>query len=314
MSERFSFRYRVRLYWGSRLPFDEPEWSFPESRHDVRIVAGRDDEPIRESERIVLRGDNYESEGAARAAGEVARQVLQRAFAVLRFGADFGDHYRGTLHLSEAYTNRLEARYGAPVLPDHQGLMTFPSRLQPRFVGLSAKGRAGPTKPEAERALTHPGAQVPLTEPERLAHQFFGASFFVDEVPEARLLLLMAAVEALLEFRPRSEEARELVSRWREEVSAAAIEAEERDSILGQLRFVAQESITRSGQRLVSAALAGRQYDDQEPGAFFRRMYGMRSRIVHPRGRSPERTELVDAIRHLQAMVGDLLAGQTMPQ
>lgn len=312
MSSGFSFRYKVRLSWGSRLPFDEPEWSFPKSSHGLRLVAVTEGRTLRESEWIVLRGDNYETEDAAAAAGVEVRQVVQRAFALLRLGADFGDHYRGGLRLADSFKKELEEKVGGPVLTDHPGLTTFPSQPRPHFFGFSARARADPPYSEVERALTHPGARTPLSEMDNLAHQLFGASFFVDESPEARLLLLMASVESLLEFRPRSDGTQRLIRKWRDEAMASEIDVTERDSIIGQLGFMTQESIGQAAQRMVTAALAGRSYDDRAPAEFLRRVYDLRSRIAHPSAKPPDRQEVIIAIPQLQAMVGDLLAGLSM--
>lgn len=310
MSARFSFRYKVRMSWGSRLPFDEHEWRFPESSHGLRAAAMQEDLTLRESEWIVLRGDDYETEAVAREAGMEARQILQRAFAALRLGADFGDHHHGELRLAEGFQNELEARVGAPVVADNHYLLTFPSEPRPHVFGASGRGRVDPPTAEAVKALEHPGARIPCSDPEHLAHQLFGASFFVDDSPEARLLLLTAAVEALLDFQPRSDETRDLVQKWRDEVRAAEIDPAERDSILGQLSFLKQESINQGGQRMVAALLADRRYDDLDPDVFFRRAYDLRSKVTHA-GR-PDRQRVVDVLPHLQDLVGDLLAGQAM--
>lgn len=310
MSAPFSFRYKVRMSSGSRLPFDAHEWRFPENSHGLRVAAMLEGLTLRESEWIVLRGDDYETEAVAHGAGMEARQILQRACASLRLGADFGDHHHGGLSMAEAFRNELEARLGAPVVADNHYLLTFPSQSRPHIFGISVRGRADPATADAVTALTHPGARIPCSNLEHLAHQLFGASFFVDDSPEARLLLLTAAVEALLDFQPRSDEARNLIQRWRDEARAAEIDPADQQSILGQLRYLGQESINQAGQRMVAAQLRDRRYDGLEPDAFFRRAYNLRSRITHADG--PDRQRVVDALPHLQALVGDLLAGSAM--
>lgn len=312
MSGGFSFRYKVRLSWGSRLPFDEPEWKFPANSHDLRVGSMKQDLTLRQSEWIVLRGDDYDTEAKASDAGMEARHILQRSFAALGLGADFGDHHRGGLSLAEHFKKELEAKVGAPILTDTRYLLTFPSEPRPQIVGFSAEGRADPTTPDAVKALTHPGARVPLTDREGLAHQFFGASFFVHDSPEARLLLLMAAVEAQLDFQSRSDETRGLIRSWLDDVQAAQIDPAECESLVGQLSFLTKESISQAGQRMVATVLGGRRYNDLDPDIFFRRTYGLRSRVAHPSHKPPNRQHVVNSIPPLQAMVGDLLAGPAM--
>ena len=61
---------------------------------------------------------------------------------------------------------------------------------------------------------------------------------------------------------------------------------------------------------MVAAQLPDRRYDGLEPDAFFRRAYNLRSRVAHADG--PDRERGADALPHLQALVGDLLAGPAM--
>lgn len=239
MSGGFSFRYKVRLSWGSRLPFDAPEWPFLESdEHRLRFVSLKDDATLRDSEWVVLGGDNYESEATARESAAEGRHVVERAFAFLRLGADFGDHHRSGLRLADAFKKQLEEKVGGPVLPDHPGLSTFRSEPSPHFFGFAARGRADPATSEAERALRHPGAHVPAGPVDHQAHQFIGAS--------------------------------------------------------------------------VATALAGRSYDNRAPAEFFRRAYGLRSRVAHASARPVDRQDVLATIPDLESMVGDLLAGTAM--
>lgn len=311
MDDLYSFRYKVRLSETSRLPFQQSVWHFPASKHNVRIAAVGVDTALQDAGWIAIRGDNYETEARAKSAADEARQILQRAFAALRLGADFGNQgYRST-YVSPSTLKQLETEDGRPVLADSSALLVFPSHPQPAFIAAEARIHVRRPVEKVVEALTHPGARLPCTSPENSAHELFGASFFLGDSPEGRLLLLTAALESLLGPQHRTEGVAQLVDAWCDELLASDLGVAERDSLLGQLGFLKKESINQAGQRLVTAVLKGRQFGGQSPSKFFRRAYTVRSKILHA-SVPVDRQEVLNVLPGLEDMVGDLLAGPSM--
>ena len=305
----FSFRLKIRMARGRRLAFEEPEWQLPDpDGHDVRMKSLKKDEPLREAEWIAVRGSGYPSEEAAAGAGEMFRGVLERAFAQLRVGADFGDRSLGGFNMAQALVEVLERESQRPAMSDRHGLMTFPTEPPPMFFGGSAQGYAPPHREAVVAALTHGAAREPVDEIGRLAYELFGAASFVEDSPEARFMLLMMSVETLIECQDRSAEAQSLVREYLDSVRASDLPQDEKDSLQGQLGFMLQESISQAGRR-VAESLTGQTYGDLDPVAFFRKAYGLRSRLAHPTASGPSRQEVSEWLGPLEAFVGDLLAG-----
>ena len=159
-----------------------------------------------------------------------------------------------------------------PVLDDEHGLMVYRTEPTPRFVSVGATILK--LSAQGARLRTALAAAVKrrerVTEREEVAYNLFSASFF-DSSPDARLILLVMAVESLLHPADRSAAARSHVARLIETTHASTeLDAQERDSLVGSLRWLQKESITASGTELVRATLGDRTYGEESAAGFGR--------------------------------------------
>jgi hypothetical protein len=174
-------------------------------------------------------------------------------------GADFGEQSPRS-YLSEAGMRWLEHQNGSPrVLNDEPGLSVFSLHPPPTFVGGSAALTKSPNEAKTKAAITLAFASGPHHTPaQRLAFDLYSASFF-QPAADARLLMLMMAIETMLDPQDRDEatsaHVRELLSLTRE----ADLPDSQKQSLLGSLEWMLQESISQSGRRL-AASLTGRTY------------------------------------------------------
>jgi hypothetical protein len=83
----------------------------------VRLVALGEVEKLSEAKKVALVGRGYASEEVARDAGRRWRGLLERSFALMQVGADFGDRAPGG-GVSGEYQQQLEAELGRPVFYD----------------------------------------------------------------------------------------------------------------------------------------------------------------------------------------------------
>lgn len=88
-----------------------------------------------------------------------------------------------------------------------------------------------------------------LSQRENLAIRLFHSSFFHPS-PEARLLMLVMAIESLLEPMERSDAANQHVGSLIESTRMASLPPRERDSLIGSLEYMRNESISTAGRRL----------------------------------------------------------------
>jgi hypothetical protein len=255
---------------------------------------------------LVLTGDGYETEGEAFAAGERYQDALTVALARHRIGADFGLRAPKGM-FTESGLAMLQQQLGQPVLNSVHGLMTFNTEPRPRFALFSAKPLRGVNQGMFERSFSAAVAARPkLTDREKLAYSLFNASFF-RESADSRFLLLMMAVEALLEPAPRSNAERTHVEWLIQSTREADLSAEARNSMVGALRWLLNESISHAGRRLSADRLGNRIYLDMPASKFFSHCYGLRSSLVHGSTPYPTFETVSTAVGQLEVFVSDLL-------
>jgi len=146
-----------------------------------------------------------------------------------------------------------------------------------------------------------------MTTEQRAAFTFFAASF--GEMPsEAQFMLLMIAIEGLIDQKLRQSDALNLIESFSEQTRQSGLDQATRNSILGQLGRMREQSISEAGRELM-AELGDKQYAGLPADKFFTRCYTVRSRLVHFAAPGPTRQEVGALVHPLRQMVGDLIAG-----
>jgi hypothetical protein len=204
----------------------------------------------------------------------------------------------------------LEEQSGFRVLNDVHGLMLYESEPPPHFAKLDARALRGVSQKHFEqvfaRALEEAEA---LTEKEQLALELFNASFFQQAV-EPRFIMLVMAIEALLDLPPRSAAAvAHVESMMQLTQQSASLTPDEKTSLLGSLKWLKCESINQAGRRIATDRLGARRYMDKEAPTFFSYCYHIRSRLVHGTHPLPTREEVGSAVGQLEVFVSDMVSG-----
>jgi hypothetical protein len=150
-------------------------------------------------------------------------------------------------------------------------------------------------------------SDVVLSARERNALEAFNASFFYPGA-DPRFLLLMTAIEALLDPRPRSPEA---IAHVEQLIGATdgndKLSAGEKASMLGALGWLRKESIRQAGRRVVAARVGAAEYDGLSAVKFFSHCYDVRSRLVHGLDPFPAWDEVNLINGPLERFVSDLI-------
>lgn len=162
---------------------------------------------ILQATQLVLTGDGYLSEEDAQRAGEKYQAALMVALARHRVGADFGLRTPKGF-ITDFGLAMFQQRPGQRMLNSVHGLMVYATEPKPKFVWANATPLRG-VDLEKFRAVFAAAVEAKpgLSERETVAFSLFNASFFRQSA-DSRFLLLMMAIEALIELRPRSEAAR----------------------------------------------------------------------------------------------------------
>lgn len=311
----YSFRIRFELPAQLRIGIDSDKWLLTpfNSIPEITLQSKNQGSPIKDVKEIVMRGDGYASEEEARAEGEQLKDVLILAFARLRIGADFGDRAPKGI-ITNFGLQIFEQNTGKRFLNDIHGLMTFETEPSPHFVACQVNAVITTIQEKFVQAITLAfELRTKLRPEDRLAFDLFSASFS-EPSADARLLMLMMAVETLLNPSPRSKDAQQHINELIRLTNDSSILTEkEKQSLTGSLQWLYNESISQAGRKL-AGRLDGQSYLNMKAKDFFTYCYDLRSKLVHGYLPRPTREEVGSASAHLESFVGDLLSGPLLEQ
>jgi hypothetical protein len=310
----YTFRIRFNRALATTILTDAPEIQLlaPESGVSLalRATSGKS---LQDDERWALVGEGYKSERDAREAGSRIQDILVLTLAKLRIGANFGNRapIHGQYIKSEFTPDGLrqiqqlfkEERY----LNDAPGLTVYFSDPKPKFIAYAPQMVIGPNPDHVTNTfLSGLKRGRPLTGRERVAFDLFFASFFQSSA-DVRFLLLVMAVEALIEPQLKSQEALAYIDDFIQQIKSSGIAEPEKSSLIGQLHdYVRHVSIGQGGKRLAEHILGDALYGDKPAPAFFSYCYGLRSDLVHG-NTSPPLEEISRIGASLEDFVADLL-------
>jgi len=310
----YSFRLRFNRSPTDTVNIDAPrwEWRLGNQLPTLLLCAHKQETSIKDSQVLVFKSDGWPSqEEAERASGRYS-DALMLTLARLRIGADFGNRAPKSA-FTRAGLAVIEATVGFPTLNDVHGVMFYESHPAPRFVSLGANLLRGVSQDHFEKVFSQAVANPkPLSPRERLALELFNASFF-QKTSDSRSLMLVMAIEALIEPSPRSLAAAAHVETLiRATDDSETLSSEEKASLLGSLRWLRSESINQAGRKLALARLGNRRYLERSAPAFFSHCYDLRSRLVHGTHPFPTQDEVGAVVAQLEVFVADLLSGELL--
>jgi len=307
----YTFRIRVNRAPSNTIETEQSQIALPDPAPGISLSlrASSPGKSLKDAERWVLIGKGYKTEAEASEAGARMQDAFMLALARVRLGADFGYRVPGgtiTKDGLEHFGRRLDGR----VLNDVHGLSVYRSDPKPRFMEVRVKALIGKNYDFFTSTLTRAVAlRHPLTDRERVCFHLFAASFF-QPTADSRFLLLVMAVEALIEPTCKSTEAVAYVDGFIKQVADSDLQEGEKKSLIGSLRWLRDESINQAGRRLATERLNGQVYDGESAASFFSHVYDLRSALVH--GTPPAYEDISHIVAPLEIFVSDLLAGPLM--
>lgn len=316
----YSVRIRFRL--AERLSINSTAHEIPitDPAHGKEVVlrSAEGEISIAQAKHLSLLVKSYESEEQAAAAGEWWKGVLQKAFASTLVGAEFGVRGGPTSVVTEAGKPWFREQFGLPadqpILNDRLGVTVFESKPWPKFARSEADLQVGRSAERVAEAIAV-AARLDVTMPTRdeLAYELFSASFS-QPAADGRFILLVMAIEALIEALPRLPDVVAHVDGLIRATNESSLPKAERDSIVGTLRWARQESIKQAGRRIVGDRLGDREYEGRPAAAFFSRCYDIRSNLVHGNLPRPSWAEVNALAAPLERFVSELLSPELLDQ
>ncbi len=200
MPGRFSLRQRFELAPGGRLPFDQPTVVlFQDGQVSVELRS-LEERPLSESSLMAIWGSGYESEAAARVAGEQWRSGMQKALAGVNLGANFGLRNPRMGGFTDAVLEEITREMGSPVYRESWNVQVFPSDPRPLFSFPSATGEIRSSGSVVLASVAACLSDQPVDE---IAFNLYTASMRSGHMADVRVVLLVMALECLIERRRR---------------------------------------------------------------------------------------------------------------
>jgi hypothetical protein len=304
--------FRVRFEFGprARINIDEKELRLPDAVEGKEVVlkAGNGAPSLAEAKSVVLRGQLFDTECAAVEAAERWAVILKKALARNYAAGDFGGRAPSS-GITEHGIRYLTDQQGRRVLEDVHGISAFDPDPLPLLV------RVGPSEivvgPDAAHLLPEITAaadlRVVMSSQEELAYDLWAASFSEDS-EDARFMMLMMALETLIDPAERSDEVRGHVNKLIATTKESDLPNDQVASVTGSLEGLLKESIGQAGRKLASK-LDDRAYmtETETPRQFFTKCYALRSTLAHGHDPRPPREEVGVRAASLEHFVADLL-------
>ncbi|WP_263840793.1 HEPN domain-containing protein [Salinibacter sp.] len=307
---RFLFRLTFFVKDGTLVDSESEsiQIELPGSLGTVELSA-QHAESLKDASWFNITGRGYKTEEKARRKGKRIRGLLQFLQVERKMDIDLGDDQK-TGRIGDAIKERMKASSEEDLAIHYSthGLAVYPEDPKPLIVSGHAEATV---KPNWERDLQEllsdlSESDLSLDKRTSLACSLYGTAQSANS-QRATFLSLMSAIESLLKPDKRSDRAVSLVDSFIEEVKSSCLEESERDSLADTLKWLRQDSITRTGVELVEEHLGEAEYDGMQAPGFFRQCYGIRSELLHEGEPEDESIDVSKLANSLDRMVSDLL-------
>lgn len=304
----FKYRLLFQLAHSSTFSGEEEtaEITVAATGEQITLQATSGGRTLGSSSQFALTGGPFDTEQEAQRAGEAAMTAVLYNAVKNRVGINLGTRYPSTV-LTLAGKAIFSERLGKRVEADNLGLVIYeaepkPAFLYPNMVMVVRRGlhTFTDTIAAAYQRYTLPSERI------QLALELFASSFF-EKTPRARFLILVIALEVLLERERRTEDVQALVQDFMTTARMADLPTIEKQPLLSGLEALVYKSVGQSGRELAKESLEGETYAGLTPDKFFNKIYKMRSNLTH--GESDVLTDrsVQDILTETERFVSDML-------
>lgn len=271
----------------------------------ITLVSGKSKEPIMNNDRIAIVGKSFSSQVEARDVAEKCKRAVLYWSLDQRVGVDFGDGKQRSMFTKEGL-KLIEEKHKKPVRNDIHGIDIYEHNENLLFVTTNFNAQVGKNLPrfiDLFQSEFHTNRWI--TEKQLLASEIYSNSFF-DISPKSRFITLVTAVEALIEPKNRDENAVALIEDLKNVLKQSTLDESTRNSILGSLDRLKQESINQAGCSLARNLLLNELFFNMKADEFFSWSYNLRSQIVH-NGTLKKEIDIIHLANNMENFVNKLL-------
>jgi hypothetical protein len=265
---------------------------------------------VSDADEMAMRGEGYATEAQAAAEGKRWVDALVLGMISDLVGIEFGERSQTGGYSPAGLELISAANPGLRPYNDIAGLQVVSESPPPVFARVQATA-IGAKNGDAIAAQVREAFSQHAEPDERslLACEMYAASHFMPS-EDSRFLMLMIAVEALIEAGTRSAAQVEAIDGLVEHLASLSLSEEERRSLTQTIAGLKTESINFAGKRL-AATLGDRKYANKSPKRFFRDCYDARSDLVHGNLGRPGTETIRGLVGPLAHFVRDLILERT---
>ena len=278
-----SFRYRLRFFVHAKgvVQHDKRKHDFLTSNGKEVSLSCLDADSIAQGTELVLTAGGYPDEESALGEGRKVKQSLLLAGAKLHIGVDAGKDNPSSF-LGAAVREKVLTEYGVNIVNNVLGLSVYSEDIPVKTFSASAIGLVSPKTAEifVQTILDLSAVASKLDEKTMLSLELYGASHY-ERSDRARFLTLVLAAEALLEPKRRESFSGAFVEGLIRSTENSELGRPEKESLLGSLRWLRKESISRSLKRLAQKYVPEKSYESMPAVTFISKCYQVRSTLVH---------------------------------
>jgi hypothetical protein len=307
----YHFRVMFRFPHNRVLDSEEQSIDFPLlSGRGTYVISAVSGESLKQSEWLLVKdvGDGFATEGEAAKAGRHVKNAVMWWSTKERVGVDVGED-TARAWVTQYVIDRARQEQGIRLINELHGLQVYEEdpELTTRFVAATADAKllkSTETFRQDFRTAVRRGLE--FTDRETLAFELYGLSHF-EAAERARFVTLISAIESISENKERSPAAVEHVKRLIELTRNSGLPKPEIDSMVDNLKWQRQESISKTGRDLVERFLRDKKYGGKTARSFFHHCYGVRSDLVHNGKPADANVVLRTLVSELDRLVADLL-------
>lgn len=305
----FSFRFKFKLDSGLQLVSDKNVLVLEEAPPVlVRLRPEFPEVALKDARSVVVRGDGYSGEDAAWSGYSLWSASVKLGLAKHGVGADFGTQPYGQSGMTSTALEAMEEHTGQRFVADDHVPMVFRSDPTPLFVSAGAvQAIKGVNADRVVKSIREDATMLaaPMSRRLHFALDLYGRAQGL-EMPEAKLVMLVTAVEAVLDRGKRDPEVVKTVKALNQVINISQLSEKMRLKLGSQVGDHKNKSITESGRELMDANQVWSP-DGESSGDFWERCYELRSKIVHGDETAAEGGEIGIRAAQAEIVVGALL-------
>lgn len=284
----YRFRLRLASLQPGKFAFEQEEKQVQVSETVTLEIAARNAETLDAATNYHIDATGFETPEAARSAAEILRVRLRLLNAILGLGLDIPVGDKITSQVSDEIKTKLKAEQGATVVDSVWGAVVFPDDGYHFEYVFSGNVVVRPSDPSYILDALKTLWELPISLDEDSEIALHILCLATQETSEkAAFLTAYLALEQLVERKPRSDAAQEVLRRFQRELMVLAsdnthpLSNSEAKSISGLLASLTEESFPSALTRLGKQIAAPADMCGMTPSKFLSACIGVRNKIAH---------------------------------